>query len=317
MKLLDSYLASLKSLAVEEPIDLYVHRPLGFLVAKASFPTPISPDFITLLSIFVGVGGGLVLLTSWPHKMMIAGVLIFAATVLDCADGQLARMRKTSSPFGRMIDGTADLLVIGTVAPLSIYVVWQRHNTPTWLSVTVLAMGVLTMVTSSFHTSMYDHFKNVYLKFTQQGYTDGEDYETAFERWKSTRDQQSWWKRISWRIYLFYVGSQRDFVRKYDPWTTMRFSLLPAFDPARGEIYRKHAEPLMRVWRSFFGVGSLVFGLAVFNFIDQAEILLVFRLIVLNAIFYLYLRPAQRRASRAAFQEMGLRMPDQPEIKAA
>ncbi len=317
MKLFDAYRASLKSLAVEEPIDVFVHRPLGFLVAKASFPTPISPNFITLMSIFVGVGGGLMLLTNWPHKMLWCGLLVFLSAVLDCADGQLARMRKTSSAFGRMLDGTADLLVTAVVAPLSIYIVWQRHNTPTWLSVTVIVVGFLTVLTSSNHTSMYDHFKNVYLRFTQSGYTDGEDYETALERWKATRAEQTWWKRISWRIYLFYVSGQRDYARKYDPWTSYRFSLFPPYDPERAAIYHKHAEPVLRVWRTFFGFGSLVFGLALFNAIDQGEIFIVYRLVVLNAIFFLYLRPAQRRASKAAFQEMGVHLPDQPETNPA
>ncbi len=44
---------------------------------------------------------------------------------------------------------------------------------------------------------------------------------------------------------------------------------------------------------------ALVFGLALVNFFNCAEVLLLFRLIVLNAVFSLYLRPAQRRASRA------------------
>jgi hypothetical protein len=33
--------------------------------------------------------------------------------------------------------------------------------------------------------------------------------------------------------------------------------------------------------------------------------------VVLNGVFYLYVRPAQQRASKAAFEEMGIRMPDQ------
>ena len=65
---------------------------------------------------------------------------------------------------------------------------------------------------------------------------------SVMERWKATRAEQTWWKRISWRIYLFYVSGQRDYARKYDPWTSYRFSLFPPYDPERAAIYHKHAE---------------------------------------------------------------------------
>ena len=42
------YWQSLKSLDVEEPIDLYVHRPLAYLLARALLPTPVSPNLVTL-----------------------------------------------------------------------------------------------------------------------------------------------------------------------------------------------------------------------------------------------------------------------------
>jgi hypothetical protein len=35
------------------------------------------------------------------------------------------------------------------------------------------------------------------------------------------------------------------------------------------------------------------------------------RLFILSPIFYFYLRPAQRRASREAFRQMNLVLPDQ------
>ena len=85
-----------------------------------------------------------------------------------------------------------------------------------------------------------------------------------------------------------------------------RAGVLPPYDPERAAIYKKHALPLMKIWRSAFGVGSLVFGLAIFNAFGRPDIFLLFRLVFLNAVFFGYLWPAQRRATRAAFEEMGL-----------
>lgn len=311
MSLIQEYRASLKPLDVEEPIDVYVHRPLGFIVAKLSMPTPITPNFITLCSILAGVAAAVMIYWRGPYHMPIAGLLVFLSAVLDCADGQLARMRKSYSALGRMLDGVADLVVTAAVVPASVYAVWLRYNTHTWLGVTVVALCIVTVVTSSWHTSTYDHFKNVFLRLTSPSYKEGEDYETALARWQETRATQTWWKRIAWRIYLFYVGSQRDYIAGFDPWTSSRLNLFPAHDDKNAEIYRRHAGAPMKVMKTFFGFGSLVFGLAVFDAIDLGEILLGFRLIVLNTVYFLYLRPAQRRASREAFREMNLRLPDQ------
>src|SRR5689334_20754172 len=107
------YRASLKPLEVEEPIDVYVHRPLAYLLARACFRLPVSPDAITALSIVAGVASAVVLVCSFPHHLQVGGALLFASAVLDCADGQLARMRKTSSVFGRMLDGVADSITVG------------------------------------------------------------------------------------------------------------------------------------------------------------------------------------------------------------
>src|SRR5688572_14259354 len=90
-RLLDGYLKSLKPLAVEEPIDVWVHRPLAYLLARAALPTPISPNLITAMSIVCGLAAGSSMVISYPHHLQYAGLLIFLSAVFDCADGQLAR----------------------------------------------------------------------------------------------------------------------------------------------------------------------------------------------------------------------------------
>lgn len=311
MSLLDGYRASLKPLEIEEPIDVYVHRPLGYLVAKLSFHTPISPDLITLLSIFAGMSAGVVMLSHAAYKMQIGAALIFLSAVLDCADGQLARMRKTSSAFGRMLDGTADLVTMGAVVPATVFLIWRSFATPWWAGITAVMLCIVTIVTSSFHTTMYDHYKNVFLRLTGP-YQEAEDYEAALARFTAKDPASlSLLSRICYPVYLFYLKGQRDYVMKFDPFTSSRLTLFPPFDPGRAAIYRELAGAPMKVWRTTLGFGSMVFGLALFNALEHPEIFLLYRLVVLNAVFYLYVRPMQRQASREAFRRMGLTLPDQ------
>jgi phosphatidylglycerophosphate synthase len=303
------YWSSLKPLEVEEPIDVYVHRPLAYLLARGSYGLPISPDLITLFSIIAGIASGVALVEVFPGHLQIGGLLLFFSAVLDCADGQLARMRGTSSLFGRMLDGVADLFTVGAAAPATVWVIWHSVGTTLWEKLVVLGLCVLTMVTTSFHTTMYDHYKNVFLRLTGP-YQEGEDYENARSRFDA-KTRFTTVERIAYPIYLFYLKSQRDYVLKFDPYTSARLTAFPPYDAERGATYRAAAGPAMKLWRSIFGFGSMVFGLALFNAFGHPEYYLVLRLVVLNALFYGYLKPLQRRASREAFQKMHLVLPDQ------
>jgi hypothetical protein len=110
--------------------------------------------------------------------------------------------------------------------------------------------------------------------------------------------------KLAWGIYFFYMRSQRDYADKFDPSARRMLRAHPDYSEKNAAIYRKHAGRVMRVWRNYFGFGSLVFGLAVSIGLDVTEYYLLFRLILLNAGFYGYLRPEQRRASMRALAEM-------------
>jgi phosphatidylglycerophosphate synthase len=304
------YRASLKPLEVEEPIDVYVHRPLGYVLARACFRLPVSPNAVTALSILFGIGAAGALLASFPRHMQLAGLLLFGSAVLDCADGQLARMRKTSSVFGRMLDGSADFFTVGSFAPASVLVMCRSLATGVWQTTALVALTCVMVVTTSFHTTMYDHYKNVFLLFTSPD-EQADDYVAALARRDAQSGEGSWVSRVCYPIYLFYLKSQRDYVLKFDPYTSARLTLFPPFDQERAAIYRACAGRAMRTWRNWFGFGSLVFGMALANALEHPELLVAFRLIVLNGVFYLHLRPAQRLASREAFRRMHLVLPDQ------
>ncbi|HEY0467980.1 MAG TPA: hypothetical protein VGC79_27460, partial [Polyangiaceae bacterium] len=110
--------------------------------------------------------------------------------------------------------------------------------------------------------------------------------------------------RIAWAVYFFYLRGQIHYSEKFDPISRRLFSEHQEFNERDAAIYRKYAGPVMRLWRAFFGFGSLVFGLAVSIGFGLPEYYLVFRLVLLNAVFYGYLRPTQRKASRRALDEI-------------
>ncbi len=301
---LDGYIRSLKSVEVEEPVDLYLHRPLAYLLTRLLYPTPITPNAVTLMSIACGLIAGVSLVTAYPWHLQMAGFAIFLSAIFDCADGQLARLRGTSSSLGRMLDGAADFVVVGCAVGGGLYWVAVKYQHSPSLAALLVVLGVATAVTGSFHTAMYDHFKNVFLRFTVPGFSDGEDHETAQQRRAGA--PRSRVTAIVWPIYLFYLASQEKVVQSFDPYTFSSISRMPEYDSRYAAIYRRHAGFAMRVWRSCFGFGSLVFGLALAIACNVLEYYIVARVLLQNLVFYSYLRPLQRRASREALAGMGL-----------
>jgi len=300
----DAYFRSLKPLEVEEPIDVWVHRPPAYVLARLLLPTPVSPNLVTVGSIIVGCAAGAAIFAGFPGHLPLAGALIFASAVLDCCDGQLARLRKSSSAFGRMLDGVADLVVSTVVVGGGAWLVLRKYHEPLWFFWLALVLTATTIVTGSFHTTMYDNFKNAFLRMTHPSYREGEDPSAARARFEAQRGQMTFVIRLVWSVYFFYMRSQSDYADKFDPNTRRLLSVNPDFNARNAAIYRKYAGPAMRLWRTFFGFGSLVFGLAVSIGLDITEYYLLFRLLLLNAVFYGYLRPQQRLASRRALQEI-------------
>ena len=306
MSLLDDYLKTLKPLDVEEPIDVWIHRPLAYLLALALYPTRVSPNAVTVLSILCGCAALVSMVVPFPRHMLIAGMFIFLSAVVDCADGQLARMRKTSSAFGRMLDGAADAIVSFVIVAGGAWVIVRSHSSNVLEMAIYVGLVVLTAVTGSFHTGGYDFYKNLFLRLTNSKYQEGEDLVTATRRRNDQTREESWLMKCVWGLYLYYIESHDRFGRWFDPYSERRLNSLPAYDEARAALYRRHSGGAMRLWRSLFGFGSMVFGFAFFTAIDALDVYVIVRGIGLNLLYIGFLRPLQQKASKNAFAAMAL-----------
>lgn len=313
MGLWSEYRSTLKSVEVEEPIDLAVHRPLAFALARGAFHTPLTPNQLTVVSMVLGVLGGLFLVGAamgrFPSPVIghvVGAALLFASAVVDCSDGMLARMRKSSSEIGRMLDGAADSVVSLAATIGSVAVILRLYTKPSEIAA-VLVLSFLTVFTSQFHTSGYDFYKNLYLRMTVPQDHEGEDLEHLVARYEEARRKgMSLVFDACFRLYVGYLKNQRRFAGWFDPAAPTRLSRLPKHTAAREAIYRRHHAHLMLIWRTFFGVGSLMFGFVVSNALGRPDLFLLFRLVVLNAAFFFYLMPAQRRATRLSNDELGI-----------
>jgi len=135
-----SFGASLKARVVQEFSNLLLFRPLGYAVARLLYPTPVSPPALVLFHTLLGLGVAY-LIARYPELDPISALLLQFKTVLDNADGQLARLRAQADEVGRYLDTEADLLVNA-----ALFVALGLRTGEPWLS--LAAFGVFTLVQS-------------------------------------------------------------------------------------------------------------------------------------------------------------------------
>jgi len=91
--------------------NLYVMRPVAAVVVAAVARTPVTPNQLTLLNLFIFEVGVVVLFAVPSYAGAIAGILLLELSYcFDCADGMLARHRKTASKAGHLFDFFTDEL---------------------------------------------------------------------------------------------------------------------------------------------------------------------------------------------------------------
>ncbi|MEP6892395.1 MAG: CDP-alcohol phosphatidyltransferase family protein [Gaiellaceae bacterium] len=86
----------------------HVFRPLAHLVVLALLPLRVPPPAVVLAATTTGLFAATEL---WRGNLLAAAVLLQLKTVLDNADGQLARASGRISVLGRYLDSESDLLV--------------------------------------------------------------------------------------------------------------------------------------------------------------------------------------------------------------
>lgn len=112
----------------------FVARPLAAVVIVPLARTSVTPNQITLVTLPVFLAGAALIAFRPGWGALLAGVGILELSyVLDCADGQLARLKGTSSPVGAHLDFLMDeLKAFALVAGVAVRL-WQPAHEARWL----------------------------------------------------------------------------------------------------------------------------------------------------------------------------------------
>lgn len=217
MTLKEEYKSSLKSMDTEEWFDLHFHRPLGFLWAKFFAKLGVSPNAITVASIFMGVAGGIMLYFHQPHLAWLNWVgmlLITWADTFDSADGQLARMTQQYSRMGRILDGVSGDFWFAAISFALVFReldfgdsllgdYFASHQWQIW------ALAILSGLSHALQAAIADYYRQFHLFFLkgQQG-SELDSVSKLDEQYKRMDWGMNFWSKLPLFFYRGYTANQ-------------------------------------------------------------------------------------------------------------
>ena len=276
------YLSSLKSIETENKIDQIFYRPLGYKIAKSLQNTDVTPNTITSISIFVGIAAGILWYFPYNIGFALLGIIaLVSANILDCVDGQLARLTGIKSEIGRILDGFA-----GDLWFLTIYIAFAHRLglqfghiiNPWWFAILIVLSGLSHLN----QASIVDYYKTLHLFFISK--EKGKDFENSasvLKRYKSMSPGIS--KVVTWGYY-HYTRSQE----KATP--QLQILLAKLHDKYNGNIPNDKREelrsgsiklmPLLDI-NTFNGRSMILFISVLFNIV---WLYFLWEIIVLNVV---------------------------------
>ena len=269
-----------KARDVEEFLDLYFYRPVGYLIARVSQRLGVTPNVITIVSIFIGVTAGHLFYYRDLHVNVIGMLLFVLANTMDSADGQLARMTDARSRFGRILDGFGDNLMF---ASMYIHFCFRILHTggPWW----IFAVAVIAGASHSFQSAIADYYRNAYLYFVHGEKKSELDKSSAIATlYRPLSWQKNLVEKFFLRVYLNYTYQQESLARNFQKLfaeTNSRYgSNVPAW--FRQEYARKN-KPLLKYY-NILSTNTRITVMFVCIILDVIPMYFVFEIVVLNLL---------------------------------
>ncbi|MEG2332882.1 MAG: CDP-alcohol phosphatidyltransferase family protein [Bacteroides sp.] len=277
--------ASLKSADTEEWIDLLFYRPIGYRWALFFRKLNVTPNTITIASIFLGVAAGILFYFNNLWINVVGMLLLIWANMYDSADGQLARMTGQKSELGRMLDG-----VSGDCWFISIYVAICLRLTPQW-SIWIWILAAAAGICHSKQAAMADYYRNIHLFFLKG--KSGSELDNSIQQWEIYRSL-SWKKEFVRKLFLWFYSRYTYSQEQLSPRFQRFFALLRAqygesIPTAVGQEFRLGSLPLMK-YTNILSFNTRIVVLFISISVNLPWLYFVFELTVLNGLLIYMIR---------------------------
>lgn len=279
-----SYRDTLKSMDTEETIDLLFYRPIGYAWACLAKKMGVTPNAITIASIFLGVAAGVMFYFNDLWLNVIGMLLLVWANSFDSADGQLARMTKQYSRIGRILDGLSGdfwfaaiyvaICLRANLVPDSIF---SAHP---WL---IWVVAVLAGMCHAKQAAAADYYRQFHLYFLKgEGGSELESTAELREKLAGLSWKSNFWQKATLCFYTNYTANQEALT----PWMQrLRKAIAGRWHGVASQefrdAFRKKSLPMMK-YTNMLSFNTRVIALFVSLFFGQPWWYFVFELTVLN-----------------------------------
>ncbi|MDR1115454.1 MAG: CDP-alcohol phosphatidyltransferase family protein [Tannerella sp.] len=273
------YEASLKSIETENYPDRWFYRPVGFRIAKALRNTGVTPNMVTIVSIFVGAAAGPLFYRDDFRLVLLGVVCLIIANILDCVDGQLARLTGIKSEIGRVLDGFA-----GDVWFTLIYVFLALKLKSEYGTGLFFIPAVISGVSHLVQANVTDYYKTLHLYFVSK--EKGREFQGIDEVRAQYRMNKSLAGKVLFFFYIGYTSLQESVTPKLQ--LMMRRFRSKYGDDLPDEIrtgFRRQSERLMKRvidFMTFNGRTIVLFAIVLTG--TPVWVYFLYEAVVLNAV---------------------------------
>lgn len=280
--------SSIKLADIEEKYDIYFSRFFGLFIAKIAGRVGLHPDHISVLSLLTGMlGAALLYYQSNLLFAILAALFITLSGVLDSADGQLARLSKKSSEFGRALDGTIDTLVFTSLYLAGIAFVLKEFDGLFF----IVAIGSLYV--HGVKTAIYEFYKSEYLRFvalSTGGHTPMSIKEVKLMGTKG-------YHYMIHLVLLLLASAQLTYTLRNKSMRLQMIGFSEADPSAFKEAYQKANRKMMPLWAWTCGLNVHRNGIVFFSLFGRFDLYIYANLIwtiMVIPVSYMQLRRDQR-----------------------
>jgi phosphatidylglycerophosphate synthase len=265
-KLFREYKSSLKPLPIESIPDLFLFRPIAFILVKLLYYFPVTPNQVSVSAIIFGILSGVYFAKGTPESFVLAGMFYGFTHTLDCADGMLARIKKNGTPTGRIVDGLVDYtngIAIFTGLGIGLSKMSVNLPAPIWFIILLAAVSI------AIQCILVDYYSGQFLIHARgdRKSISREIADLTDELEKLRRQNCCYFQRCLIKFYLGYSAIQNKYSRKQRK-----------YDPQR---YYQMNKYLQLLW-SMVGPAVNILILVISSFLFKPEIFLIYAIFIAN-----------------------------------
>jgi len=140
-------------------VNAWINRPLAWPLVKALKPTKVTPNQVSVASFLIGIAGAVCFSMGKPSWFIAAGILAQLSSIVDCADGMLARAKDIETEYGKYLDVFLDRILEFLLFASIGLGAYRASGQNIWLILALLASAVYFLHVTLYYITIH-YFQN-------------------------------------------------------------------------------------------------------------------------------------------------------------